>query len=343
MVVSMLKAIIVILSFVLSYILTGIIRRYALVRNLIDIPNERSSHSMPTPRGGGLSIVIVFLLFLPFLAWAEWVSWNNVFSLIGSGFLVAVIGFLDDHGHIAARWRLLGHFIAAGWVLYWLGSLPPLYFMGHNYSLEWFGFLLAAIYMVWLLNLYNFMDGIDGLASLEAVSVCLGAAVFLCLSSNDEFWVLPIILAAASFGFLLWNFPPAKIFMGDAGSGFLGFILAVMSIQMTWINPLLFWSWIILLGVFIVDATFTLIRRILRGEKIYEAHRSHSYQCASRKYKSHKVVTVFIFLVNIFWLLPIAVLVSLGFLEGVLGVIISYTPILFLCYKYSSGLSKEND
>lgn len=322
--------------------MTGALRRYALARSLIDIPNARSSHSVPTPRGGGVAIVVSFLLALPLMAAMDLVAWPLVWALLGSGAGIAALGFLDDHGHIAARWRLLGHFAAAIWALFWLGGLPPVNVLGFTFELGWLGHVLAAVYLVWLLNLYNFMDGIDGIASVEAICVCLGGALlFMVLGfagsaqSTGVFAVL--LLAAAVAGFLFWNFPPARIFMGDAGSGFLGITLGILSLQAAWVAPQLLWSWLILLGVFIVDATFTLLRRLLRGDKVYEAHRSHAYQYASRRFGRHLPVTLAVAGLNLIWLLPIALWVGLGGLDGFAGVLIAYAPLVGLAVKFKAG------
>ena len=194
-----------------------------------------------------------------------------------------------------------------------------------------------AVYLVWLLNLYNFMDGIDGIASVEAICVCVGGALLYVLLGKPDLALLPLMLAAAVAGFLFWNFPPARIFMGDAGSGFLGIVLGIMSIQAGWVDPALFWSWVILLGVFVVDATFTLVRRLLRGDKVYEAHRSHAYQYASRHYGRHLPVTLAVGVINLAWLLPIALLVGTGRVDGVIGVVVAYAPLVLLAIKFHAG------
>ncbi len=328
---------IVALVFVAAFVLTWFLRRYALASSLMDIPNARSSHSVPTPRGGGVAIVLSFLAVLPLLGMLQWLPWPLVIASVGAGAVVAVLGFLDDHGHIAARWRLLGHFSAAAWALYWLGGLPPLLLLGYSFDLGVMGHVLAAVYIVWLLNLYNFMDGIDGIASVEAMCVCFAAALLYVLLGASTLALLPVLLAAAVAGFLCWNFPPAKIFMGDAGSGFLGLILAVLSLQAGWFKAELLWSWMILLGVFVVDATFTLLRRLLRGDKVYEAHRSHAYQFASRQFSAHRPVTLAVMLINLLWLLPMALLVGLGYVDGLLGVLIAYLPLLLLAVKFKAG------
>lgn len=327
-------AIVVIL---LSLVLTGALRRYALSRNIMDIPNARSSHSVATPRGGGVAIVLAFLLCLPVLGYANLVPLQVLIGLGCAATLIAIIGFMDDHGHIAARWRLLGHFCAAAWALFWLGGLPPLQLMGVSIDFGWVGHILAAFYLVWMLNLYNFMDGIDGIASVEAISVCLGATLLYVMLGDIDAALVPLLLGVACCGFLFWNFPPAKIFMGDAGSGFLGIALGVMSLQAAWVAPHLLWCWLILLGVFIVDATWTLIRRLLRGDKVYEAHRSHGYQFASRQAGRHLPITLAVALINIVWLLPIALWVGLGGIDGFVGLILAYLPLVGLAIKFNAG------
>lgn len=324
--------------FAVSWILTLVLRRYALAKSLMDIPNERSSHFVPTPRGGGVAIVVSFLLALPVLASLDLLSPATLYGLLGSGLLVAVIGFADDHGHIAARWRLLGHFIAAGWALFWLGGGVQISLFGLLLDLKWFATFLFAIFLVWMLNLYNFMDGIDGLASVEAISVCLSGCLVYWLSGYQELTWVVLILAGSVAGFLCWNFPPARIFMGDAGSGFIGLIIGLLAIIAAAKAPELLWCWLILLGVFIVDATWTLMRRLLRGDKIYEAHRSHAYQYASRKYGSHKTVVHAVLAINLLWLAPLSAAVGTGLIPGVAALIIAYIPLMLIAYKYQAGM-----
>jgi len=329
------------LSIFLSTLLTGGIRRYAISRSLIDVPNARSSHSVPTPRGGGVAIVVSFLLTLPVLGVLGGAGWSLVWSVLGTGTGIAALGFLDDHGHIAARWRLLGHFLCSGWALFWLGGVPPLEYWGGVIDLSWFGIILAAFYLVWLLNLYNFMDGIDGLASTEAVCVCVGISFIYWITGFVELIGPPMLLAMAVTGFLIWNFPPARIFMGDAGSGFLGVILGVFSLYATWKLQCFLWVWLVLLGVFVVDATFTLFARLLRRCKVYEAHRSHAYQHAARKAGAHLTVTGAVAAINVLWLFPIAVCIAVFNLNGPLGIGIAYTPLVLLAYKFRAGSDNE--
>jgi len=320
-----------------SLLITGALRRYALSTSLIDIPNARSSHTVPTPRGGGVAIVLSFLAALP-LGWVQGVlSLEAMLALLGAGALIAIIGFMDDHGHIAARWRLLGHFTGAAWALFWLGGLPALNVFGFVLDLGWLGTLLAAVYLVWMLNLYNFMDGIDGLASVEAMCATLGmCAIYLVTGHFALIWPASV-LALAVAGFLFWNFPPARIFMGDAGSGFLGIALGILALHAAWSDSQLFWAWLILLGVFIVDATVTLVRRLMAGQKVYEAHRTHAYQYASRSYGKHLPVTLGVLLINLLWLLPMAWVVACQGVDGIVGLLVAYAPLVVLAVKFGAG------
>jgi Fuc2NAc and GlcNAc transferase len=205
-------------------------------------------------------------------------------------------------------------------------------------SLGWLGVLLAILYVVWLLNLSNFMDGIDGIAAVEVITVSLsGAILYFVGAPGDRHWLTPAAVAGATMGFLIWNWPPARIFMGDVGSGFLGLLLAGLSVDAGWVAPRLFWAWVILLGVFVVDATVTLIRRTARGDRFYEAHRTHAYQHAAALWGAHLPVTVATGLITLAWLLPLAILVTVGKLDGISGVLIGYAPLVIAALWLNAG------
>jgi Fuc2NAc and GlcNAc transferase len=322
----------------MSAIGTAAVRRYAIARSILDVPNHRSSHSVPTPRGGGVAIVAAFLAGTVTFAAAGLIAPRLANALLGAGSLVAIVGFLDDHRHIAARWRLLSHFTAAAWALAWMGGIPPISIGGAYQDLGIAGDLLTAVALVWLLNLYNFMDGIDGIAGIETVTACVGAIVIYSVSQDSsKTWYPAALLAMATLGFLVWNFPPAKIFMGDAGSGFLGITLGVLALDAAIRRPEWLWSWIMLLGAFVVDATVTLFVRLSRGEKLYEAHRSHAYQHAAQRYRSHRTVTLAVAAINLLWLLPIALLAGTGRIDGLLATVIAYVPLVWLALVYRAG------
>ena len=323
--------------FILTWVLTWGLRRYALARDVLDIPNSRSAHTEPTPRGGGLGFVAAVLIAVPYLGYLGFLVPSGSIALVCASVFIASLGFLDDHGHVGTAWRLLGHAVAAALALYWVGGLPSLEVLGWTLNPGVLSQGLALFYLVWLLNLYNFMDGIDGLAGMEAVSVCVGMAGLYWFTGNSGLMVLPLVLASSVLGFLCWNFPVARIFMGDAGSGFLGFIFGVLSIQAAHVSPTFFWCWLILLGVFIVDASVTLIGRGVRGEKIYQAHDTHAYQHASRRFGCHQPVTLGVLLMNMMWLFPVAASVGLGYLQGFLGLLIAYIPLIVLAFIFKAG------
>lgn len=325
----------------ISALLTWFLRRYALARSLMDIPNLRSSHSVPTPRGGGAAIVLTFLLVLPVLAMTGWAEWSVVIGLAGSGILIAIMGFLDDHGSTGVMIRLLTHFIGAAWVLFWLPELPIFPVFGVSFDLGWAGYALLTLFLVWILNLYNFMDGIDGIAGVEAISVCLGGALLYMLLGQDLAAVTPLVLAAVVGGFLCWNFPPARIFMGDVGSGFLGITLGALLLQAAVLAPALFWAWLILLGVFIVDATFTLFRRVLRRDRIFEGHRTHAYQYAARHFESHRAVTLTVLVINFVWLMPWACAVALSMIDGLMALLIAFAPLVGMAIWLKAGQPEQ--
>ena len=326
-----------ILFFILSLLFTGYMRHYALEKNIIDNPNERSSHSIPTPRGGGVAVVASYLLALAVLMYNQQLVIPVGLTLMAAGFVIALLGFLDDRGHINSMLRLAIHFLVAIGVVISLGGFGEVNVF-NGFQLGFVANIIAVLFLVWLLNLYNFMDGINGIASIEAITVTVSMAMLYLLLNVGLNHQILLLLAACVLGFLLWNFPKAKIFMGDACSGFLGLILGIFALIALKVDIALFCAWLICLGVFIVDATFTLIRRVVTGHKMYDAHRSHSYQILSRHFNSHTPVTLAVAAINIFWLLPIAYFVATqNYAYPELGILIAYLPLIILAIKFKAG------
>lgn len=323
--------------FVLAFAMTYFMRAYALKKNIIDNPNERSSHSIPTPRGGGVAVVCSYLLALAVLIYSQQLTLHIGLTLIAAGFAIALLGFLDDHGHINSMLRLAVHFLVAIGVVISLGGFSEVTAF-NGLQLGFLANIIAVLFLVWSLNLYNFMDGINGIASVEAITTVVSMAIlYYVLNStlnSDILW----LLAACVFGFLLWNFPKAKIFMGDACSGFLGLTLGILALIALKENLALFCAWIICLGVFVVDATYTLIKRVLSGYKMYDAHRSHSYQILSRKWRSHTPVTLAVAAINLLWLFPIAYMtVMQQWAYPEFAVLIAYLPLILIAIKLKAG------
>jgi len=286
--------------------MVGILRRYAVSRQVLDIPNERSSHTVPTPSGGGLAIAGAWLAICLGLIELGLVDQNIALSIGPPAILIAAIGFADDQLTLSTSLRLAIQCAGVIWFLLYLDA--PL-FVGISWldNLPIFSYVISGFALIWLINLFNFMDGIDGVAASEAIFLALGMTLITFISvSKNPLELASIALAGACLGFLAWNWPPAKIFMGDAGSSFLGFVLGAIALAISSEYAISVWPWVILFGVFLVDATVTLLRRCFSGQRWYEAHRSHAYQRLARRWDSHRKVTLSVVGINVCWLLPMA-------------------------------------
>ncbi|HEY2682913.1 MAG TPA: glycosyltransferase family 4 protein [Steroidobacteraceae bacterium] len=301
----MMKALILALaSFVLSWIGTGLVLRYALRNAVLDVPNDRSSHVRPTARGGGLAIAVVFLVALLILAARGAIDGGTALVLAAGGSAIAVVGYFDDHKPVPARVRILVHVGAAVLVVAVLGGLGEATLMRQGPWGYWLAALIGVLALAWSTNLFNFMDGIDGIAGSEAAFVSItGAWLTWHYSGNGGVALAMLALAFSTLGFLPWNWPPARIFMGDVGSGFLGFLMSALGIAASRHGAMPVPVWFILGGVFMVDATLTVGRRMARGERWFDAHRTHAYQHLAVRY-GHLAVTMLSIAINLLWLLP---------------------------------------
>lgn len=281
--------------FFLSLFLTWIVKYYAIHKAILDHPNERSSHTLPTPRGGGLAIVIAFYVGVGYLYTANVLDSRIFYAFLSAAPLVAV-SLLDDLYTLGSKIRLTAQLLSSILALTALGGIETisLYFVELH---GWWLNIPIVLAIIWLINLYNFLDGIDGYAGSEAVFLGLAVAI---LFGYELGWVI----AAVSFGFLVFNWQKAKIFMGDIGSTFLGFVFAVLMIDSLNHHEPLF-SWLILLGLFWVDATLTLIRRANNGEHLSQAHRKHAYQRITQAGWSHQKTVLTGLLINLAGLIPL--------------------------------------
>ncbi|MBA3403292.1 MAG: glycosyltransferase family 4 protein [Gemmatimonadaceae bacterium] len=313
------RAIFIVSAAILSWLLASRVRLYALDR-LLDIPNERSSHSSPTPRGGGLAIAFTALGGIILAAMWNWIDWNLAIALTGGGSMIAAVGWIDDHRNLPALVRFAVQFLSAAWAMFWLGGLPALTVGSTQLSLGIAGIPLGVIGIVWAINLYNFVDGIDGLAAGEAVTTGMIGGLILLAMGHYGLAMVSLLIAAANAGFLPLNWAPAKLFMGDVGSGMLGYLFAVLAIASENAGAVPLLIWVLLLGAFVFDATVTLCRRIAHGERWYHAHHSHAYQRMVQAGRSHAQVSSMILAINfalaalaiVAWLLPTFFMVAIG-------------------------------
>lgn len=326
--------------FAVSFLGVELFRRWSLKRELLDIPNERSSHSVPTPRGGGLIICVVSILtfFLYTL-----VSGGNIFwSYFAGAIIVAVISLIDDVRTISPFLRIFFHSLAAGLVVWSLGGFTEILipFYGIIQAGIW-GSIPAFLWIVWLINAYNFMDGIDGIAATQAVTAGIGWSLIGLVWGIEEISFYGGVLALSSFGFLLLNRQPAKIFMGDVGSAFLGYSFAVLPLfaikrienpiqesMMPWIAVFLVWF-------FVFDSVFTFLKRLFRGEKVWQAHREHIYQKLVISGLSHSNVTGLYGTASVILVLVLVLTIkfSQNFERTVFGAVIFETVLLILYWQ----------
>ncbi|UWY60845.1 MraY family glycosyltransferase [Aliarcobacter butzleri] len=267
----------------ISFLLTYFIKNYMIKKSLVASVNERSSHTVPTPHGGGISIAITWFIGLFYLYFIGQIE-NNLFYALLFGAVISIVSFFDDIYELSPKLRLIIQAIVAIGGLYFLGGFETLTFGIFDIQNPIFTNIFAFFMIIWFINLYNFLDGINGYAGSE--SLFLAVAGFILFGGNHF-----LVLAVAVLGFLYWNWNKAKIFMGDVGSTLLGYNVAIFIIYYANQEPTNFWIWIILFGVYWFDATLTLIRRKLNKEKLSLAHKKHAYQRLIQAGWSHYKVT----------------------------------------------------
>jgi Fuc2NAc and GlcNAc transferase len=320
-----------------AWAFTALVLRYAR-RRLLDVPNERSSHSVPTPRGGGLAIALVVCAGVVALGIAGLLEVRAASSLLVAGVAVAWIGWIDDRRGVAPATRFGVQVVAVLLLLLGTAGLGPLAMPGLP-PIPVLHYATGAFALAWLINLFNFMDGIDGIAGAEAVFFAIGLGLCLQLQGVEAGVTMPLaaLVGAATLGFLAWNWPPARIFMGDVGSGFLGCALGALALLAHRETGLTLWVPTILLGVFVTDATVTLLRRAARGERWYAAHRSHAYQWLARRHGAHRPVTIASIGLNLLWMLPLAVLATLHPSWALPITVLAYLPLVALAWRTGAG------
>jgi len=330
-----------VLSAAVSLAVTFFVMRNAEYLQVMASPNARSSHTRPTPSGGGVGIVAGGAL--AGLSTALSTPWPTVLVLI-LGLAMAAVGFLDDRKPIPAAYRLAAQLALAG-IMAALCIPATQLAIGIGLPLPGVMLILFAIVgTVYWVNIFNFMDGIDGIAASQAAYMLGGAALLAVVAQpvlleQPFFWWL-VATAAAAAAFLALNWAPAKIFMGDAGSYFLGFIIAFFALATVALGWLTLWQWLILGALFIADATVTIVRRLRLRERLFEAHRRHAYQRLSRRWKSHPAATGLYIGINVVWLLPMAFIAG-DRLFGFFAMLIAYGPVIVLMVMAGAGRPEE--
>jgi UDP-N-acetylmuramyl pentapeptide phosphotransferase/UDP-N-acetylglucosamine-1-phosphate transferase len=281
-----------IFTLIISYTATLVVRRIALHKKLLDIPNLRSSHVQPTPRGGGIAILMAWYFGLFWLKYFKLIEPNLFFALI-SGFILASVSFIDDIFTLKPWIRILFQLLTVLSGLYFIGGLKILYVNDFTFIVPFFLNIIVILSSIWFINLYNFLDGIDGYASVEAILIAVGMYI---ITGNP----ILLLLIFSVLGFLVWNWPRAKIFMGDIGSTQLGYILIILGIHFNNLMEINVIGLLLLSSLFWFDATLTLFRRWKNNEKLSQAHKKHYYQRIVQYGFSHRKTVLYSIVINIF-------------------------------------------
>jgi UDP-N-acetylmuramyl pentapeptide phosphotransferase/UDP-N-acetylglucosamine-1-phosphate transferase len=284
-----------IILFLFSFILTFVIRKLAITISILDVPSERSSHKNPTPKGGGLAVAVVWFTGLLYFYLTKNIDDRLFFSFL-PGILLVVIGIIDDIVAIRPLYRLIFQFIVSSIAVFMLGGLEKLdlgFYVVENRTVLT---VLALLGTIWFINLFNFLDGIDGYIGMEVVFISSS----MILLFNDR--ITPLLLAA-TLGFLIWNWQPAKIFIGDVGSTLLGFNIAIFSIYYQNISKSSLLIWLMLSSLFWFDATLTLYRRYRHKEPLIIPHRKHAFHRIVKAGFSHQKTVLLGFAINLVILL----------------------------------------
>jgi len=325
--------------FSVSFLGVYFYRKLSISKNIVANPNFRTLHVSPIPAGGGIVFSMVFVVGLLYLWWLSQLSDDFLLVLAVGGGVAALFGFLDDLKDIGAKKKLAIQILLSGWAIFWLNGSTLFYF-------EWLPPLMSValtlLFLVWIMNGYNFMDGIDGMAISGAVFVSATMmGVLLWTRPESEFIMIMALLLSSSSAFMLFNWPPASIFMGDAGSVFLGYIFGSLILLTVMLGDLTIWTWLVVFGYFFADTTVTQIMRVILVKKWCLAHRSHAYQNLARITQSHLKVTGGVVLYNLIWILPLTLWSALSPEMALYAVVLAVTPGMIVAYRYGPRLSSS--
>lgn len=329
----------VILSFALGLAGTLAMEALAPRLGLVQAPNARSSHKTATARGGGVAIALASIIG----GFAFAASGGFLVALVLAA-LIAALGFMDDLADLSPAIRFPVQAVVFAALIWSIGPIPEMLLLGGASISGWvlsIGLLIAGL---WWLNLFNFMDGIDGLAGIQAMLLLICALLVWSMGAQDAsaspmFWFM-LACAAAAAGFLVRNWPPARIFMGDAGSNCVALLIFFIALWTVARGTLSYQVWLILGAAFITDATVTLLRRLRRGEKPWHAHRRHAYQQLSRRL-GHLKTTLLYSAVTLVWAFPLAMVSQLFPESAWLVVLIAYAPLITLAILNGAGAATE--
>lgn len=293
----MLEILVFLTVFASSTVLVWIYLRVSPTIGAIDVPNDRSSHSTPIPRGGGLAIVLASLIAYALLSYAGILNFRTIWFI--SALIIALVGFIDDLHSIPLLPRLIVQFIVAGSVVYFYGSVTGIYvpYWGQTLTFGSLAPIISIFFIVGMINAFNFMDGIDGIAATQGIVIGISWAAVGYLAESRSILIIGLIFSASCLGFIVFNWQPARVFMGDTGSTYLGFVFGSLPIiflgESSIQGPDLLLLTILFAWLFVYDTVVTRLSQIIRGRKFWLPHREHQYQRLVIKGVGHSQVSFF--------------------------------------------------
>ena len=325
--------------YLLSLFGTIFYRRYAIKHNILSNLNFRTLHQKPTPRGGGVIFSMIFALSIILFSSLNIIE-KHLINVFGYGAIFAtLLGYVDDLISLSSLKKLLLQFFLVFWILYFFSI--EIFFQNKGF----FGlafWLVVPILLVWLINAYNFIDGVDGMAILGAILISSTIIVTLILTTGfSDLMLLLLVLLVSCLGFLFFNWPKASIFMGDSGSIFLGFCFASLIVFSVKTNEVSIFTWLVAFGYYLADTTTTTILRFFLVKKWYGSHRSHAYQNLARIKDNHFLVTSGVLIYHLLWLLPLALLTVFRQDLVFIIVICAYLPSILWTIRFGPLLSRE--
>ena len=325
--------------YVLSLFGTIYYRKFAINNNILADLNFRTLHDKPTPKGGGVVFSMVFVFFVFFLYFINLVEFELMLVFgIGAG-LATTVGYIDDLKSIGSIKKLILQFLLVVLILYVFNGGPLS--MIERLS-GWPGWTISAFLLLWLINVYNFIDGIDGLAISGAILILITLLLTFYITNNTSNLVpLFLLLLASCLGFLFFNWPKASIFMGDSGSIFLGYCFGAFIVYSLMNNEISFLTWLVVFGYYLGDTTTTTLIRMMLLKKWYNPHRSHAYQNIARTLDNHAIVSFGVMVYHILWLLPLAIWTVLKPNFGLIAVVLAFLPSIIWSIKFGPLFSRE--
>jgi len=325
--------------FFASIVLVFLYKKIAIRLSILASPNYRSLHNFPIPKGGGFVFAIIFIVTISIFNLVGELSENFFFIFVYGAGVATFFGIIDDINNIKAKKKIIIHIMLSFWIIYCIDLWN---FLKFDLIINICIISFVSFLLVWLINAYNFIDGIDGMAASGAIFISLTLASILLLNDGPyQIVCILLVLAVSIGGFIIFNWPPASLFMGDAGSIFLGYIFGALLLLTVINGDLSIWTWLIVFGYFFADTFVTQIIRVIYVNKWWHAHRSHAYQNLARITGSHLKVTLGVLIYNIFWILPLTFWSVIKPETAIFATILAISPGIIFSFKFGPMLSSS--